>query len=78
MASTRRSEVAPKGGRGDLADERRAARPGQDDPEVGAADDLAQELGGRVVGAARDLAPDVGLLPDLENGCAAVFLGGHG
>ncbi len=29
--------------------------------------------GGTVVGARRDLPPRVGLLPDLENGCAAVW-----
>ncbi len=72
------AEVAPKGGRGDVADERRAARAGQDDADVGAGDDGVQELGDGGVVALRDLAPDVGLLPDLENRCAAVLLGGNG
>ena len=38
----------------------------------------SQELGDGGVVALRDLAPDVGLLPDLENRCAAVLLGGNG
>ena len=72
------TQVATKGGRRDLAEERRAARAGQDDPDIGTADHLAQEPGHRLVVATRDLAPDVGLLADLENRCAAVFLGGRG
>ena len=39
-------QMAPKGGRRDLADERRAACPGQDDPEVGTTGDPAKEPGG--------------------------------
>ena len=77
MASTRRFEVAAQRRCGDLTGERRAARAGQDDPQIRPGDELARNVGGVLVGAAGDLAPRVGLLPDLENGCAAVFLGGN-
>jgi hypothetical protein len=71
-------EVPAERGGGDIAGERRAACSGQDHPEVGAVRDVAQEFGGALVVAGRDLPPGVGLLPDLENRCAAVFLGGNG
>ena len=70
--------MAAERGRGDLADEGGAARAGQDDPDVGATGDLVEEVGDCGIGALRDVAPDIGLLADLENRCAAVFLGGRG
>ena len=70
--------MATQGGCRDLAEERGAAGAGQHDPDVGPSDHVAQERGHRFVVAAGDLAPDVGLLSDLENRCAAVFLGGRG
>ena len=76
-ASTRPLEMATNGGSRDLAEECRAAGPGQHDPDIGVTRCLAQELGRRIVGASGDLAPGIGLLSDLENGCTAVFLGGH-
>ena len=70
-------EVASECGRGDLTGERRTACPGQDDSEVLVGDDVAQEVHAPRIGARGDLAPGAWLLPDLENRCAAVFLGGY-
>src|SRR5215216_1652926 len=60
-------EVAPERGGGDLTDERGAARAGEDDANAGATGDVGEKVVERGVGAVRDLAPDVGLLADLEN-----------
>ncbi len=77
MASTRRPRWRRRAGAAISPANAELPAPVEDDPEVGPTDDLAQEPGGLRISAPRDLAPGVGLLSDLENRCAAVFLGGH-